>query len=129
MPYSDLTPESSARVLESLQNPVIVIDAGGDLSYANAAAAAHLGGWIVGLSFSDIFPDVLHSTFNADAPSSLRLTTRQGESFDALANPLGGGSTCISLWPGFGTSSNSSAWPISPRARFLPRRAPFSIIL
>lgn len=100
MPTSDLDPESSMRLLESLQNPVIVVDAGGELSYANAAAAAHLGGWIVGLSLSDIFPDVLHSSLNTDAPSSLRLTTRQGENFQALANPLGGGSMCISMWPG-----------------------------
>jgi diguanylate cyclase (GGDEF)-like protein len=108
MPNPDLTPESSARVLESLQNPVIVIDADGDLSYANSAAAAHLGGWIVGLSLSDIFPDVLHSSLNADAPSSLRLMTRQGESFQALASPLGGGSMCISMWPGLSTLDHAA---------------------
>lgn len=100
MPFSDLTVESSARILESLQSPVIVISAGGELSYANAAAAAHLGGWIVGLSLQDIFPDVLHSSLNADGPSSISLVTRQGEAFEALANPLGSGSICLSLWPG-----------------------------
>lgn len=108
MAFSDLTPESSARILKSLQNPVIVIGAGGELSYANAAAAAHLGGWIVGLSLQDIFPDVLHSSLTADRPLSMKLVTRQGESFEALANPLGGDSMCISLWPGVSAPETAS---------------------
>jgi len=90
---------SSARILESLQHPVLVVDAAGELIYANATAAGSFGGWIVGLSLADLFPDYLRSPAATDQPTSLRLTTRKGEGFEALLSPLGEGETCVSLWP------------------------------
>jgi len=59
MQNSEIAAASSARILESLQNPVIVIDAGSEIAYANATAAVSFGGWIVGLPLADIFPDYL----------------------------------------------------------------------
>ena len=90
---------SSARILESLQHPVLVLDAAGELIYANATAAGSFGGWIVGLSLTDTFPDYLRSPAAVDHPTSLRLTTQKGEAFEALLSPLGEGETCVSLWP------------------------------
>ena len=49
---------SSARILESLQHPVLVLDAAGELIYANATAAGSFGGWIVGLSLRTSFPTI-----------------------------------------------------------------------
>lgn len=96
---SELAVTSSTRILESLQHPVLVLDAAGELIYANATAAGRFGGWIVGLSLTDIFPDYLRSPATADQPTSLRLATRKGEAFEALLSPLGDGETCVSLWP------------------------------
>jgi diguanylate cyclase (GGDEF)-like protein len=98
MQNSDVAAASSARILESLQNPVLVIDASGEITYANATAAVSFGGWIVGLTLSEIFPDYLKSATIADGPSCMRLATRQGEAFELLLNPIGGGNVCLSLW-------------------------------
>ena len=98
MQNSEIAATSSARILESLQNPVLVIDASSEITYANATAAVSFGGWIVGLKLSEIFPNYLKSSTVADGPSCLRLSTRQGEPFEALFNPIGGGNTCISMW-------------------------------
>ena len=99
MQNSEIAAASSARILESLQHPVLVIDTNSEITYANATAAVSFGGWIVGLKLPDIFPDYLGPASIGDGPSSMRLVTRQGELFDALFNPLGGENVCISLWP------------------------------
>jgi diguanylate cyclase (GGDEF)-like protein len=99
MQNSEIAAASSSRILESLQHPVLVVDAGNEITYANATAAASFGGWIVGLRLADVFPDYNGSTADADVASAQALITRKGERFDALLNPLGGGSTCISFWP------------------------------
>ncbi|MGC5799491.1 EAL domain-containing protein [Sphingomonas sp. NFX23] len=99
MQNSEIASASSARILESLQHPVLVVDANSEITYANATAAASFGGWIVGLTLPDIFADYLRSVSIADGPSSMRLMTRQSEAYEALLNPIGGGNICISLWP------------------------------
>lgn len=98
MQNSEIAAASSARILESLQNPVLVVDAGSEITYANATAAVSFGGWIVGLTLSELFPEYLKSATAADGPSCMRLITRQGELYEALLNPIGGGSVCLSLW-------------------------------
>jgi diguanylate cyclase (GGDEF)-like protein len=98
MQNTEIAAASSARILESLQNPVIVIDAGSEITYANAAAAVSLGGWIVGLTLSEIFPDYMRPGTITDGPSCMRLRTKQGEPYEALLNPMGSGSVCLSLW-------------------------------
>jgi len=96
---SEIASASSARILESLQHPVLVVDANSEITYANATAAASFGGWIVGLTLPDIFADYLRPVLIGDGPSSMRLMTRQSEAYEALLNPIGGGNICISLWP------------------------------
>lgn len=98
MQNPELAGAASARILESLQSPVLVIDAGGEISYANATAAVSLGGWIVGLSLSEIFPDYLKTPTLGDGPSCMRLRSRQGELYEALFNPVGDGNICLSMW-------------------------------
>jgi nitrogen-specific signal transduction histidine kinase len=58
MQNSEIAMISSAQILESLQNPVLVVDANSEITYANATAAASFGGWIVGLSLVDIFATI-----------------------------------------------------------------------
>jgi diguanylate cyclase (GGDEF)-like protein len=99
MQNSEIAMISSAQILESLQNPVLVVDANSEITYANATAAASFGGWIVGLSLVDIFADYLRPALISDGPSSMRLMTRQSEAYDALLNPFGGGNICVSFWP------------------------------
>ena len=98
---------SCSRILESLQHPVLVFAPDGEVTYANATAAASLGGWIVGLSLPDLFPGYLRSAHSDGTPAAMRLTSRQGEEYEALFNPIGGGSTSISLWL---ASSAKEAW-------------------
>ena len=98
MQNSEIAAASSARILESLQHPVLVVDANGEITYANATAAANLGGWIVGLKLADIFIDYLRPASIADSAASMRLVTRKAEKYEALFNPIGGGNVCISLW-------------------------------
>ncbi|RYG92517.1 MAG: hypothetical protein EON58_18500, partial [Alphaproteobacteria bacterium] len=50
-------PSSSDVLLDSLAHPVLTVDHDGELTYANASAQVLLGGWIVGLRFTDVFPD------------------------------------------------------------------------
>ena len=90
MQNSEAAMLSSGQILESLQHPVLVVDANSEITYANATAAASFGGWIVGLTLADIFADYLRSTSIGDGPSSMRLMTRQSETYDALFNPLAG---------------------------------------
>jgi diguanylate cyclase (GGDEF)-like protein len=98
MQNSEIAAASSARILESLQHPVLVVDANSEITYANATAAASFGGWIVGLTMADIFADYLRPATIEEGPSSVTLVTRQAEKYEALFNPIGGGNVCISLW-------------------------------
>lgn len=95
---SEFAVASSARILESLQNPVLVIDADGEVTYANATAAASFGGGIVGLTLSELFPDYIRPATAADGPACMRLNTRHGELYEALFNPAGDGNICVSMW-------------------------------
>jgi diguanylate cyclase (GGDEF)-like protein len=96
---SAIASPSAERVLETLQNPVVVVSSTGDIVYANATAAAHFGGWIVGLGLSDIFPGD-HGLAGALAgPVAKRLVTEKEMAYDAMLNPLDGSSICVSLWP------------------------------
>jgi diguanylate cyclase (GGDEF)-like protein len=94
---SEIEATSSSRILESLQNPVLVIDAHDQVVYANAAAAASLGGWVVGSPICALFPDFARPTMIA-APSRALLTSKRNELYEALFNPMGEGGICISCW-------------------------------
>ncbi|RYF00413.1 MAG: hypothetical protein EOO77_34070, partial [Oxalobacteraceae bacterium] len=96
-PNQEMAAASCSRILESLQHPVLVFGPDGEVIYANATAAASLGGWIVGLALPDIFSDYLRSAHGDGAPAATRLTSRHGEEYEALFNPIGGGSTSLSL--------------------------------
>lgn len=87
------------RILEALQQPVIVIDVTGVITYANATAAASFGGWIVGSDLIDIFPTFLSSAVNASGASSLRLATSKDAIYDGLFNLMGNDQICVSFWP------------------------------
>jgi diguanylate cyclase (GGDEF)-like protein len=89
---------SSTRILESLRHPILVVAGDGEISYANAAAAGSFGGWIVGLKLSELFVDYLRPAAISDGPTSAKLLTKQGEAYEALLNPMGGGNICVSLW-------------------------------
>ncbi len=88
---------SSSRILESLQHPVLVIDADGQVIYANATAATSLGGWIVGSLITDLFLDFSRPASLA-GPLDARLTSKRNEHYEALLNPMGDGGICISCW-------------------------------
>ena len=87
----------SDRIVEALQHPVLVIDGSGVIMYANATAAASLGGWIVGSDLTNIFPAYLSSM--AGSVSGLRLTTAKDAVYDALFSPMGDDQICVSFWP------------------------------
>ena len=89
----------AARILESLQHPVLLVDRGSDIIYANATAATAFGGWITGSSFVDIFPG--HAALIADVhvPRSGRLTTTKGSLYDAFVSPVDDGAVSVVLWP------------------------------
>lgn len=93
----DLEAHSSSRILDSLQHPVLVVDADSQVIYANAAAAANLGGRIVGSPITDLFLDFARSAVTV-GPSSVRLTSKRNETYEALLNPIGDGGICMSCW-------------------------------
>jgi diguanylate cyclase (GGDEF)-like protein len=76
----------------------LVIDAASQVIYANATAAANLGGWIVGSPITDLFLDFTRPPLVA-GPSCSRLTSKRNEHYEALLNPMGDGGICISCWP------------------------------
>ena len=96
---ADVTSPSAERVLESLQNPVMVITRSGEIVYANATAAASLGGWIVGLALTDIFPGDHQLAAALAGPVGVRLVTGKDMAYDAILNPVDDTSICVSLWP------------------------------
>lgn len=100
---------SSARILDSLRHPVLVVDGDGEITYANATAALSFGGWIVGSSLSEIFPDYLRPVAIDDGPSGTTLSTVKTERYDALLNPMGDGSIAISFWPAAPASGEKGA--------------------
>lgn len=53
----DRIPREADIVMDSLGHPVLAVDQKGEVTYANASAQVCFGGWIVGLRFTDIFPD------------------------------------------------------------------------
>ena len=99
MQSSEMAAASSSRILDSLQHPVLVVDANSEITYANSTAAVSFGGWIVGLTLEHIFSGYLRPVSIDMGPSSMKLMTRQAEAYEALFNPIGGGDICISLWP------------------------------
>jgi diguanylate cyclase (GGDEF)-like protein len=96
-PSCELEAISSARILESLQHPVLVIDVDGQVIYANATAAANLGGWIISSPITDLFLDFTRPAM-ITGPSCTRLTSKRNEHYEALLNPMGNGGICISCW-------------------------------
>jgi diguanylate cyclase (GGDEF)-like protein len=95
---SECSTASSARILESLQHPVLVIDAGNEIIYANSTAAVSFGGWIVGLQMANLFRDYIRPASIGNGPTSMKLITPQEDGYEALLNPMGGGNVCVSLW-------------------------------
>ncbi|MET0375125.1 MAG: hypothetical protein ABW128_12835, partial [Rhizorhabdus sp.] len=76
----------------------MVIDGDSKVIYANAMAAANLGGWIVGSPITDLFLDFARPGLIA-GPTCSRLTSKRNECYEAFLNPMGDGGICISCWP------------------------------
>jgi diguanylate cyclase (GGDEF)-like protein len=93
----ELEATSSSLILESLQNPVLVIDAQDQVVYANAAAAASMGGWVVGSPVTDLFSDFARPAALARGTKAL-LTSKRNEHYEALFTPMGESGICISCW-------------------------------
>ena len=105
----DISGSTSARILDALQNPVLVLDANDEVTYANAKAAVSFGGWIVGLTLAEIFPGYIKPSSTGVGPWAMKLVTRQDETFEALFNPIDSADICVSLW----SVPNAGAGPVA----------------
>ncbi|KQT61894.1 diguanylate cyclase, partial [Aureimonas sp. Leaf460] len=94
---STLVAPSFERILQNLSHPVLALSAEGSVTYANAAAEASFGGWIIGLNIRDIFCGFALSSMSATQGSSIVLTTKQDLTYDALLTPLGDGQFVVDL--------------------------------
>ncbi|WP_244498263.1 putative bifunctional diguanylate cyclase/phosphodiesterase [Aureimonas ureilytica] len=88
---------SFERILQNLSHPVLALSAEGDVTFANAAAEASFGGWIIGLNIRDLFCGFALSSVSATQGSSMILTTKQDSTYDALLTPLGDGQFVVDL--------------------------------
>ncbi|WP_279482324.1 bifunctional diguanylate cyclase/phosphodiesterase [Aureimonas sp. SK2] len=69
------------------------------MTYANAAAEASFGGWILGLNIRDLLAGFALPSSEAAQRSPMIVTTKQDASFDALLAPLGDGRYVVDLRP------------------------------
>ncbi|MDY8109254.1 EAL domain-containing protein [Fulvimarina sp. 2208YS6-2-32] len=90
---------SAERILQNLSHPVLAIDRDGDVTYANAAAEASFGGWIIGLNMRDLFSGFALASTACDRISSMVLSTKKDLSYDASLTPLGDGLSVIDFRP------------------------------
>ncbi|WP_245415098.1 sensor domain-containing protein [Aureimonas flava] len=88
---------SFERILQNLSHPVLTLSAEGNVTYANAAAEASFGGWIIGLNIRDLFCGFVLSRMSATQGSSTVLTTKRDLSYDALLTPLSDGQFVVDL--------------------------------
>jgi len=87
----------SDHVLQSLPNPVLVIDGSDEIAFANLAALSELGDDVIGRSAAEIFPTFLRSALSSGV-GQLRLASRKGAVFHGLPSRLAHDAICLSLW-------------------------------
>ena len=89
---------SSEDVLNSLPHPVMTFDRNGEVTFANASAQDLLGGWPIGISFSDLFPG--SEPFNSIAASgkTSTLTSRSQSRFRAIFGSVDDSVKVLSLF-------------------------------
>ncbi|MBB3937598.1 sensor domain-containing protein [Aureimonas phyllosphaerae] len=96
-PASPLDPPSCELILQRLSHPVLALGADGSVTYANAAAEASFGGWIIGLNIRDLFSGFAPAAADRGRSSPMILTTKEHVSFDARLAPLGEDSFVVDL--------------------------------
>ncbi|MBB3997279.1 putative bifunctional diguanylate cyclase/phosphodiesterase [Aureimonas pseudogalii] len=92
-------PSLADAVLDALAHPVLTFDDRGEVTLANASAQVYLGGWIVGLTFADLFPG--HEPFDRFAASGkeMSLTSKTHARFRGFMGAVGAGARVLSLFP------------------------------
>ncbi|MBP0618301.1 sensor domain-containing protein [Jiella mangrovi] len=88
---------STERILENLSHPVLALNAEGNIVYANSAAEASFGGWVIGLNIRDLFPGFAPASANVAEASSLVLVTKKDVAYDATLTPLGSAQFVLDL--------------------------------
>jgi diguanylate cyclase (GGDEF)-like protein len=96
-------PMLAERMLDALPMPVVLLDEGDAVEYANAAAAELFGASARYLPFAEMFPAYLRSRLSGSGPTSAHMVGSDGVTYQALFVPLGGGCFCVSLAPVAGT--------------------------
>jgi diguanylate cyclase (GGDEF)-like protein len=97
---------SAEELLENLPHPVLSMDREGEVLYANAAAQAVLGGWILGLRFADLFPEHLEPLGQTTAGGvPVALTSKTQMRFRALFADAPDAGLLLSLFPDGGQTA------------------------
>ncbi|MFP5077914.1 EAL domain-containing protein [Rhizobium sp. YIM 134829] len=96
---------SAERILNGLVRPVLAIDAGGLVVYANSAAEAAFEGWVAGLDLRDLLPGFTLSLISPVGPSVQRLACRRNEAYEVTLSPLPGEGFVVELRLAAGTAS------------------------
>ncbi|WP_294641306.1 bifunctional diguanylate cyclase/phosphodiesterase [uncultured Aureimonas sp.] len=86
-------------MLQALPHPVLAVDAGGTVTYANAAAEAAFGGWVVGLNVRDLGSGLALPAPDQNRGAATTLATKEDVSYDATLAPLGEGRFVVDLRP------------------------------
>ena len=91
---------SAEDLLENLPHPVLLLEKDGGVAYANAAAQACLGGWIVGLRFRDLFPEHLEPfSRTASTREPFVLVSKTQVRFRAMVGATSDAAVLLSLFP------------------------------
>ncbi|WP_181408220.1 EAL domain-containing protein [Pararhizobium mangrovi] len=91
---------TSERILDGLAEPVVVVNADGEIVYANTAGEKTFGVWLVGRSLADLFPYYLHSGQAATVGRVSTLTTEDHTKYIARFEPMENGLCVVSLHAG-----------------------------
>ncbi|KQQ87670.1 bifunctional diguanylate cyclase/phosphodiesterase [Aureimonas sp. Leaf324] len=86
-------------MLQALPHPVLALGAEGTVTYANAAAEAAFGGWVVGLNVRDLGSGLALPALDASRGASMSLTTKGDVPYDATLAPVGEGRFVVDLRP------------------------------
>ena len=87
------------EVLQSLAHPLLVVDEGGRLIYANASAQLHLGHLEIGQPIEAAFPDYTRPVLDGQGGTAIRLTSAGQATFSGLCGRISGEAMSLSLWP------------------------------
>ncbi|WP_152046770.1 putative bifunctional diguanylate cyclase/phosphodiesterase [Aureimonas psammosilenae] len=98
-PASDGVSPPLDTVLNGLAHPVVAFDHDGEVTYANSSAQVRLGGWIVGLSFADVFPGHEMAFDRAASAGEVTLTSRAHVQYRGLFGAPSATGVALSLLP------------------------------